>query len=450
MVAPEKIDLLITGGYVVSMDAEMRSHYPGSIVVHDGFIQAVGPSDGIDPQFDGVRVVDASDHVVMPGLVNVHGHASNSLIRGLGGELDLQDWIFQVGWPIMVKATDEDLFNATRLCALEMLGNGVTTFADMWHSVGSAAEAVKASGLRGILAYNMKDFADQERGERELQAALEAVASWNGYANDRVSVGLGPHSVYLCQPELLEACGREAHTQGIQIQIHASENQREVDECRSNHEMRSPIQLLSDLGLLGENTIAAHVVCVDDVDIRLLKQSNTAIAHNIISNLKLASGVAPVPQFMREGLRVGMGTDGPGSNDTLDMLKDLKAAILVQRGVSKNAGIMSSKQALRMATIDGADALGMSDLIGSLESGKKADLILIDMDKPHFTPRHYGHEESIYSLLLFCATGADVDYVIVDGDIVLDQGEVVTLDPIEVKRDAQESSQRLLKEAGFL
>jgi 5-methylthioadenosine/S-adenosylhomocysteine deaminase len=331
-----------------------------------------------------------------------------------------------------------------------MMVNGITTFADMWHTIGSAAQAVECSGLRAVLAYNIKDFGDLERGDKELEAALQAIQTWNGYANGRVTVVLGPHSVYLCQPQLLEACGQEARKRDLQIQIHVSENQREVDECRREYKTRSPVQLLAELGLLGENTLASHVVCVDNADIRLLRQSNTAVAHNIISNLKLASGIAPVPQFIKEGLRIGLGTDGPGSNDSLDLLRDLKTAVLVQKGVARDAGILSARQALRMATLGGAEALGMSDKIGSLEEGKKADLILIDMDKPHLTPHHYDYFDSIYSLLLFSATGADVDYVVVDGTIVLDRGRAVMLDPDEVKREAQERSRRLLKDADLI
>ena len=438
-------DYLITQAWVLTMDANASIYYPGSVVIKDDKIQAVGPSDVVDDNWEPQNRIEAREHVLMPGLINIHGHASNSLIRGLGGDLKLQDWLSRICWPMMAEARDEDLYNGVLLSALEMLLNGITTFADMWTGVGSAAEAVMKSGLRAMLAHNIKDLGDAARGELELQLALDAYHKWHGNADGRVMVGLGPHSVYTCQPELLKACAQEARTRGIHVQVHASETLLEVEECRTLHQGKSPVQVFEEVGLLGEHTIAAHAVWVDEGDIVLLKQSGTSVAHNISSNLKLGSGVSPVKKFIDTGICVGIGTDGPGSNDGLDILRDLRVAVFVQRGSTGDACVLSADQALRMATIEGAKALGIEKDVGSIEVGKKADLILIDLDKPHLTPHHCHIKSNILSLLVFCASGRDVDHVFVDGELLLADGRTTQLEPCSIKLEAQRSSQRLVK-----
>jgi len=438
-------DYLITRGWILTMDADASIYHSGSVVIKDGMILAVGPSETIDDNWEPKERIDAHNHVIMPGLINIHGHASNSLIRGLGGDLKLQDWLSRICWPMMVEASDEDLYAGVLLSALEMLLNGITTLADMWTGVGPAAEAVAVSGLRAMLAHNIKDLGDAAKGESEIRLAMDAYHKWNGYADGRVMVGLGPHSVYTCQPELLEVCAQEARTRGIHVQVHASENSLEVEQCRATHQGKSPVQLLDEVGLLGSQTVVAHAVWVDDEDIGCLQRSGTAVAHNISSNLKLGSGISPITKLLDAGICVGIGTDGPGTNDGLDILRDLKMAVFVQRGITCDASVLPADQALRMATIDGAKALGIEEKVGSVEVGKKADLILIDMDKPHLTPRHSHIPSNILSLLVFSARGSDVDHVFVDGKHLLANGHPTRMDANEIKRKAQSSSQRLLE-----
>ncbi|MCC7362629.1 MAG: amidohydrolase [Anaerolineales bacterium] len=443
------VDLLISGGYLATQDDQRRVIYPGSVAVAGSKIVAVGPSSAVDLGCAPRQRLDAHEHVVLPGLVNIHGHASNSLIRGLGGDRSLHDWLHQVCWPCMAQAGDEDLYQGVLLSALEMLLNGVTAFADMWPGVPLSASAVAATGQRAVLAHNIKDFGDARRGEAELQAALDAWRQCDGHADGRVVVGLGPHSVYTCRPELLAACAAEAARHNLHLQIHGSETRQEVEECRAQHGC-SPIELMAACGLLGARTIVAHAVHVNQTDLTLLLGSRTNVSHNIASNLKLASGIAPVDRYLQLGLCVGLGTDGPGSNDSLNLLADLKLATLLQKAISQDATCLPAQTALDMVTRHGAQALGLAEHLGSLEPGKQADLILIDLDQPHFTPRHFDRPDNILSHLVTCATGADVDTVVVAGRVLVRHGQPVHLDCADIQARAQASSRRLLQAAGLL
>lgn len=446
---PESADLLISGGYVLTMDDGQRSYYPGSVAVRGRRIVAVGPSVEVDARFKARERITADNHVVMPGLVNTHGHASNSLIRGLGSDLPLHQWLEQVCWPCMYKATEEDLYHGVLLSCLEMLRNGVTTFADMWIGVGPAARAVEESGLRAMLAYNIKGFDDPVQGEHELRDAVDAWQRWHGYADGRVNVGLGPHSVYTCRPELLAECAQLARQKDIHVQIHGHETEHEVTSVRGRYG-RTPIELMDDVGLLREGTLVAHAVHLSDGEVARLKASRTTIAHNIASNLKLASGIAPIHRYRAAGICVGLGTDGPGSNDSLDPLQDLKYASLIQKAISGDATCMSADTALAMATRAGGEALGLGTEIGILEEGRRADMILVDLDRPHFTPHHFDYSQSITSLLVYCASGTDVSTVIVDGQVLMLNGELIRLDIETIMKAAQASSEAVLARAGWL
>ena len=444
--SPKPIDLLVSGGFVLTMDAEDTTHYPGSVAINDGQIVSIGASSEVDSAFVPAHLVDATDCVIMPGLINIHGHASNSLIRSLGRDLPLHEWLEKVCWPCMFSADDEDLYNGVLLSCLEMLLNGITTFADMWPGVGLSARAVETSGQRAMLAHNIKDFGDRAQGERELTIGLEAWEAWNGHAGGRVMVGLAPHSVYTCQPDLVAECAHASRDKGIHLQVHANESLHEVEISQAQYG-RSPIQLLADKEFLGPDTIVAHAVHVSESDIVLLRDSGSSVSHNIASNLILASGIAPVQRYLDEGVRVGIGTDGPGSNDGLDLLADLKMAALLQKGVTSDATSVPADAALAMVTRHGAEALGIGDQTGTLEVWKKADIILLDLDKPHLTPRHYDIPASIAALLVNCATGRDVDTVIVNGEILVADGQPRSLDVMAIQQKAQKSSEKVRRAA---
>ena len=436
------IDLLVSGGWVLTMDESGHWYDAGSVAIDKGKIVEVGFSHEVDDRYAPRERLDASRHLVMPGLINLHCHAANSPIRGLGKDLPLHEWLREVCWRYMDCAEEEDLYYAVLLSALEMLLNGITTFADMWTGVGMTAQAVAASGQRAVLAHNLKDFGDARRGERELRLALEAWEKWHGFAEGRVQVGLAPHSVYTCQPELLRQCAELSERNDLSIQIHASETKREVQECMEQYGY-TPIEHLASVGLLTPRTVIAHAVHLNEPDIRLVRENGASIAHNVISNLKLASGIAPIYRYLQAGICVGLGTDGAGSNDSLDLLCDLKTAALVQKAISQDATAIGAETALAMVTRNGAQALGLLDRLGSLSGGKEADLILLNLDQPHFIPRDEMDKDAMLSLLVYCASGADVDDVIVGGRILVANRQPRYLDQEEIMHNAQRSRQKL-------
>jgi len=440
---PQSIDLLITGGCIVTLNNKNSIINNGSIAINNTKIVEVGNSNLIDKKYEPKIKINSHGFVVMPGLINIHGHASNSLIRGLGKDLSLNDWLEKVCWPVMDHADDEDIYNGVKLSCTEQILNGITTFTDMWRGVGIAAEAVSSVGLRAVLAHNIKDFGDIDRGVKELEIAFNAWEKWDGYANGRVLVGFGPHSVYTCEPIILANCAELASKNNIHIQIHGSETAKEVEDCKKRFGC-SPVSLMNQQGILGNRTIVAHSIFINDDDIKLLSESRTSVAHNIISNLILSSGIAPIEKLMLENICVGIGTDGPGTNDGLDLLADLKCAALAQKYATGNPNCLTTETLLRMVTQYGAEAIGLSNQLGSIEAGKLADIILIDFNKAKFTPSHFNDNLNILSHLVYVATGEDVDTVIVGGEILVENRQLIGIKIDEIISKAQKSSEKIL------
>ena len=442
-IKPQPIDLLLTGGCIVTLNNENSIINNGSIAINNTKIVEVGNSNLIDDNYVPKIKINSDGFVVMHGLINIHGHASNSLIRGLGKDMALNDWLEKICWPVMDCADDEDIYNGVILSCTEQILNGITTFTDMWVGVGIATEAVSIVGLRAVLAHNIKDFGDIDRGVKELETAFNSWEKWNGYANGRVLVGFGPHSVYTCEPQLLANCAELASKHNILIQIHGSETVKEVEECKERYGC-TPISLMYQKGILGNRTIVAHSVFLNDDDIKLLSKSRTSVAHNIISNLILSSGIAPIEKLIQENICVGIGTDGPGTNDGLDLLADLKCASLAQKYATGNPNCLTTETLLRMATQSGADAIGLSNQLGSIEVGKLADIILIDFNKAKFTPSHFNDNENILSHLVYVASGEDVDTVIVGGEILVKNRQLLGIKIDEIISKAQKSSEKIL------
>jgi len=437
-------DLIIRGGCVLCMDAKDSYYAQGSVAVRCGEIVGVGYSRDVDREWVAAETLDASGHVVMPGLINTHGHASNSLIRGLGGDQTLEQWLTHVCWPMMFGAEDEDLYAGVLLSFLEMLENGITTTADMWKGVEHSARAAYALGMRALVASNIKDFGDPALGRREIAENLAVHERWNGEGSDRVSIGLGLHSVYTCTADTVRACADLARSKGLHIQVHAAETEQEVAECREKNRGKTPIQQLSACDLISSRTLLAHAVWVDEADADLIVQGGAAVSHNISSNLKLGSGIAPLAMFREKGICVALGTDGPGSNDGLDLLRDLRTAVFSQRGIQRDPTLISSRQALEMVTCSGARALSLEQVTGTIEIGKRADIITVNLDQPHLTPHYEGDKKAIQSLLVYCATGRDVDHVFVDGELLVVGGRHLKVDRNEVMSRAQQASRKLL------
>ena len=443
------VDLLITGGTVVTMDEARRLHPSGWVAISGNRIVAVGPGDPPVSTGRPKRRIDATGTVVMPGLVSCHGHACNSLVRGMAEDRPLHEWLTEVLWPAMSHAGPDEVYRGALLSAVEMLRSGVTCFADMWTEVPSTARAVEQVGLRALLAYNLRDFGDPENTSVEIERAVRAWRECDGLGDGRIRVGLGPHSIYACTPELLRRARELASEHGLLLQIHVSETRREFEQSVERHGL-SPIAYLDRMGFLGPDVVAAHVVWLGDGDLDILRKRGVSVAHCVASNLKLGSGVAPVRTFRNAGVAVGVGTDGPASNNSLDILADLKIAALLQKGVGHAPREMPAADVVAMATVDGAGILGLGGELGRLAPGYLADVILVDATGAHLAPFHPHDPAQAYAHLVYSAKSTDVRTVIVDGRIRMLDGAIVGLDERSVIEGARKASSRILVAAGLL
>lgn len=413
--------LLIEGATVITVDSDNRIFAPGDIICADGRLAYVGPPQHHQPgEFD--QVLSGQGMVVLPGLVNAHTHAAMTLFRSYADDLALQPWLKEKIWPLEAKLTPEAVYWGALLACLEMMEAGVTTFADMYFFMEETATAVRESGLRADLSVGMTGL-DPKAGQKSLGQAAEFVQSFHGTAEGRISCRLGPHAPYTCPRPFLLQVVKTAQELSCGLHIHLAETKLEVEELRKETGL-TPIQfyhsVLQEAGPIP--TIAAHCVHVNEEDIKLLAANGIGVAHNPGSNLKLASGIAPLIALMDKGVAVGLGTDGAASNNNLDVLEEARLAALVHKCASSDPTAIPAQAALRLATMGGAEALGLQEQIGSLEVGKQADLIVLREDSPHLSPRH-----DIVSRIIYSARAADVELVMVGGEIVVKQGRAVTL-----------------------
>jgi 5-methylthioadenosine/S-adenosylhomocysteine deaminase len=445
MTKPEQVDLLVGGGALLTMDQHRSYWSSGAVAVRDGAIVDIGETDAVRSRVVAERMIDTAGKAILPGFVSCHGHAGMSLLRGLAEDYPLDRWLRATVWPLMRHAGPEEVFAGAQLACLEMLMSGITCFADMWRDLDATVAAVEASGLRARLAFNMRDFNDPAALEREWEDGIAALAK--PATRGPVRFGLSPHSLYACSDPLLRRAGEELRRTGCHLQIHLSETQEEVAECRARHGA-GPVERLEHFGLLSENVIVAHGVWLDDDECRRLAQAGVSLSHNVSSNLKLASGVAPLTRFRTAGLNVGLGTDSAASNNVLDPFREMRLATLMQRAVARDPGVWSAYDALEAATVRGAAALGFCAEAGSLEIGKRADIVLVDLDKPHLGPRVRDDRDALAALLVFAAAGSDVDTVIVDGRVLLQGGAPLVVDPRQAIEAARAAARRLLERAG--
>lgn len=442
-------DLLIAGGTVVTMDIERRILPVGSVAITGNRIAAVGTVEEMESNWRPKQRIDATGTIIMPGLVSCHGHACNSLVRGMAEDRTLHDWLHEVLWPAMSHAGPDEVYWGSLLSAVEMLCAGVTCFADMWTEVPATARAVEEVGLRALLAHNLRDFGDTEQTDIEIDKSVQAWRDCDGMGGGRIRIGLAPHSIYACTPGMLRRARDLASEHDLLLQIHVSESAQEFDNSVEAHSL-TPIGYLDSLGFLGSDVIAAHVVWLGDGDLDILRGREISVAHCVASNLKLGSGVSPVTELMNAGLTVGLGTDGPASNNSLDIMADMKIAALLQKGVGHVPKAMPAADVVAMATIDGASVLGLGGELGSLAPGYLADVILVDTTGPHFTPFHPTDPTQPYAHLVYCAKSTDVQTVIVDGQIRARDGTILGLDRQVVLDGAQRASTSILTAANLL
>ncbi|TYO97431.1 amidohydrolase [Desulfallas thermosapovorans] len=430
-------DLLVKCMAVLTMDGEDGIIKGGEIAVRDDIIYHVGPAGSTPGDFTPERVLDYPRMVAMPGFVNCHTHAAMTLFRGYADDLPLMQWLNEKIWPLEALLTPEDIYRGTLLCCAEMIRGGTTTFADMYDAMGRVAQAVDESGMRANLSRGMIGFG--ARGEKALAESVEFIKEWHGGAGGRVTTMFGPHAPYTCPPEFLKKVIAAARELGVGIHIHVAETKDEIKEINEKYG-KTPVALLEEVGLFELPVLAAHCVHLSDSDMDILVRRRVGIAHNPQSNMKLASGVAPVTRLLEKGAVVGLGTDGASSNNNLDMLEEIRTAAFLQKLYTGDASALPAYQALYMATAGGALALGMQDQIGRLVSGLKADIILMDMHKPHLYPLF-----DIYAHIAYAASSADVHTVIIDGRVVMENRRILTLDEDAIMARAHKCAEELVQ-----
>jgi len=427
-------DLRIVNGTVLTMAPGQEPISGGVVCSGGGLISYAGLADDA-PEPGDEQVIDAGGCVVLPGLVNAHTHLAMTLFRGYADDMGLQEWLEDWIWPAESRLSPEDVYWGSLLGACEMLRAGVTCFNDMYHMPEQAVQAAIDSGIRACPSGVMLGFLPN--AEQLLEEAVDFVGELKEQAHPRIHPMLAPHAIYTCPDEMLLKVGEGAVEAGVPIHIHLCETAAEVQDSYDEHSA-SPIEHLNVLGLLDIPMLAAHCVHLSEADIALLAEKKVGIAHCPTSNMKLASGFAPVPELLEAGALVGLGTDGCASNNNLDMLEEAHLAALLHKVHSADPTVIPAGTALAMATRLSAQALGLGDIIGTLEVGKRADIILVDMSSPHLQP-----PRDPISHLIYAAHGSDVKTTIVEGQIAMNDGEVFTIDEAEAIARATECAARV-------
>jgi len=441
----EKPDILITGGTLLTMAPPGRIMDNPVIGIRDGkilFVQQGPPS--LSRSMTAREIVDASGCIVMPGLVNVHSHLAMTCFRGLADDLPLMTWLNDHIFPAEAKFIDRKTVYAGAMLAIaEMILSGTTTFCDGYFFEGEVGRAAIATGMRGVIAQGFIDFPTPDRPGRSEQAAIAErfVERWRD-RSPLVTPSLFCHSAYTCSPETLQTVKAAARRTGVSFQIHLAETREEVRLLRERYG-RKPVQHLRDLDLLDENTIAAHCIWLGGEELDLLAEGRVKVAHDPESNMKLGAGVAPVPEMLRRGIDVGLGTDGCASNNDLDLFGEMGMAAKLHKVFSGDPTALPAERVVEMATIGGARVLGMADRIGSIAPGKEADIILVDIRKPHLTPLYHP-----FSHLVYAARGADVATSIIGGRIVMKDRCLLQIDLAAVMEEVSRIADRI-REAGF-
>src|ERR1700752_4935655 len=439
----QKADLLVLGGTIVTMDQTRRIIEDGGIAVANGRIVAIGPRADIEGQYTSRKRISAVGKVITPGLINGHTHIPMVLFRGLADDLDLQEWLTKYIFPAEARnVTEEFVRVGTRLGLAEMIRGGTTTYCDMYYFEDAIADETAKAGVRGVLGETIIDFpvADNKTNAEGMAYVEKYVARWKGHA--LIVPAIAPHAPYTVSEEHLKAVRAFSDRTGAPIVTHVSETKRELDDS-VKAKGASPVAYLERIGFLNERVIAAHMVWPQGTDIEILKRRGVGVVHNPQSNMKLASGVAPVPKMLTEKLFVGLGTDGAASNDDLNMWEEMDTVAKLHKVFSGDPKVISAQEAFELATIRGAEALHLEKEIGSLETGKRADLLVIDRDTLNQIPLY-----NVYSDLVYATKAADVESVIINGRLVMRNRSLLTLHETAIKTDARAFRDKIIKSLG--
>ncbi len=435
-----KLDILIKNlDFILTMDEGNTVIKNGNIGIKDGKIEFVNIPDSQLSSMEAERVIDGRHRLAMPGLVNTHTHCAMTLLRNYADDLPLEEWLFNNIIPVETTLKPEDIYWGTMLGIIEMIKSGTTSFADMYIHMDHVAKAVLESGIRANLSRSPFFFHGGSTDELidECQECFDYFKKWDGTGNGRIKVYIEVHSTYLFNEETLRASAELAKSCGTGIHIHILETLHEVEASKRKYGAGS-VEVCEKFGILDVPVIAAHCVYITDADMDVFREKGVGVAHNPTSNLKLGSGIARVPEMLRKGVNVAIGTDGTASNNNLNMFEEMHIAAILHKGTNRNPALVSAAEALRMATVNGAEAIGFKDEIGRIEKGMKADIILLDIDKPHLFPINNPLSAVVYS-----AQGSDVDTVIIDGKVILDKGNLTTIDEELVKHEVGRIVERI-------
>ncbi len=439
----EKVSLIIKNANVLTIDEDFNQFSPGAVAIDNDVIKAVGSQADILNSFSADEIFDADGKILLPGLINAHTHVPMTLLRGLADDLRLDVWLLGYMMPVEREyVTPEFVQLGTKLACAEMIRSGITCFADMYYFEDDVAEATSQVGLRAICSESILKFPtpDAQSYEESLAYSIQFIEKWKDHA--LIIPAIAPHAPYTCTPEIIEKSKEIAIKYDIPLHIHLAETQTEVENMVAENGM-PVIPYVDQLHLFDAKVIAAHCVHIDASEIRMLKNKNAGVAHNPSSNLKLASGIAPVKQMMDIGINVGIGTDGPASNNDLDMFEEIRLTTFLAKGSSGDPTALPAKTTLAMATRIGAKALHIEEITGSISPGKRADLILIDIKKVHNSPWFRHLQESLYSQVVYAAKGNDVTDLMVNGKWLMKDHQLLTVDEESLMEQGQEYAQKI-------
>lgn len=434
--AADPADLMITDGTVLTMNPENTVFEHGTVVVSDGKIVAVGGPE-LTAKYQAKKVLDVKGDIVMSGLINTHTHGSMTVFRSLGD--DVPDRLHRYIFPLENKLVSRDMVRTgANLANIEMIKGGVTTYADMYYFEDEVAKTVDKAGLRAVLGETIINFpvADAQTPEEGIAYAIRFINEYKDHP--RITPAFAPHAPYTNTTENLQKIAALSEELNVPVMIHLAETDREKEEIAKRTGGKSPVQYMADIGVLNNRLLAAHVIMADDNDLDLLKKYDVGVAHNISANTKSAKGVAPVTQMLEKGIRTGLGTDGPMSSNTLTTMNELNLVGKIHKLETKNRAAMPPLTVVEMATKGSARALHMDDKIGSLETGKLADIIVVDTKAPNMVPVY-----SPYAALVYGANGANVRHTIVDGVILMEDRQLLTVNENEIIQDAQRFAEKV-------
>lgn len=402
-----------------------------SLLVQDGKIKSIFREGEVESGSTADKVVEGEGRLLIPGFANTHAHLGMTIFRGYADDIALSEWLQDWIWPAEEELTPEEVYWASSLALVESIRSGVTTVSDMYFNMDQTARAIEDAGVRGLISYGIIAEELDESGKQEIEKAVELAENWDGAANGRLKVALSPHAPYTCSNPVLKELSRISGEKEVPIHTHVSETKGEVEESQEEFGL-TPVERLAELGVLDNQVLAAHCVHLNQEDMEILKQNDVVVAHNPTSNMKIASGAAPIEELRQSGVKVTLGTDGPGTNNDLDMFEEMRQASFLAKLESDDPTALSADATLKAATASEVEQLGFSGL-GRIEEGAKADLVGLKRDQPYWAP-----EYDTVSNLVYSAKSREVDFVMADGNPVMEDGDINTLDEERILKKVKE------------